>query len=75
MNNDLQSRPGRLTACCSGLNWALACRYIKKGYMWWVEGKRSWTPWTLNISGRGYRDVSPIGFCPFCGANLDKPED
>jgi len=72
---DYQRTPGRREPCCWQLKWAVQCSYIKKGYMWWQNHEPVWIPWTLSISGKGYRDVSPIAFCPFCGKSLDKPED
>lgn len=72
---DLQTTQGRLTPCCTEMKWALSLSYIRKGYLWYVGGKRRWIPWRLNIKGEGYADMSPIGFCPFSGHNLDIPED
>lgn len=74
-NDSLQGTPGRLTPCCGGIKWALSCGYIKKGYPWYVNNKRSWIPWTLNVTGEGFKDISPIAFCPFSGHNLNEPED
>lgn len=73
--NDLQTTAGRLTPCCIELSWALSLGYVKRGYMWLVSGQKRWIPWCFNISGEGFKETSPIHFCPFSGHSLDKPED
>lgn len=71
MSEEKQHTPGRTSACCGALEWALSCGYVRKGYFWRKHDPPSWIPWTLDITGEGYRDVSPIHFCPFCGTDLD----
>lgn len=73
--NDVQRTAGRTGPCCTCLAWSVGCGYIKRGYLWWLDGERSWIPWTLRVHGTGWIETSPIHFCPFCGVNLDKPEE
>jgi hypothetical protein len=72
---DAQRTPGLTQPCCTCLTWGVRCGYIKKGFLWWQEAKRVWIPWCLRLSGIGWIETSPIHFCPFCGVNLDKPEE
>lgn len=69
-----QHTSGRTSPCCGGLKWALSLGYVLKGYLWYNPGAPKWIPWTLHITGRGYQDISPIHYCPFCGTDLDSPE-
>lgn len=75
MDEEKQHTPGRTSSCCGALKWALSCGYVRKGYLWRKHDPPSWIPWTLNITGKGYRDVSPVHFCPFCGTDLDSLRD
>jgi hypothetical protein len=77
MNHDehIQRTTGRRQPCCVSLAWAVKLRYIKRGYMWRNKNGPVWIPWTLDLSGEGWREVSPVHFCPFCGTNLDSTED
>lgn len=74
-DDNTQYTPGRTAPCCISMAWAFQCQYIKKGYLWRREGKPFWMPWSLKVSGPGWIETSPIHFCPFCGTNLDKPEE
>lgn len=74
MTEDQQNTPGRTSHCCAGMLMALNCGYVRKGFLWYKYDPPRWFPWNLNITGKGYRDVSPIQFCPFCGTDLDSPE-
>lgn len=70
-----QHVPGLTSSCCGGLTWALSCGYIRKGYLWRKLDHITWIPWSLYIKGKGFCDQSPIHFCPFCGRDLDDPEE
>jgi len=72
---DTQRTPGRLQPCCICIAWAWACGYIKKGYLWRNEDGPYWIPWSFRVSGPGWVETSPVHFCPFCGINLDEPEE
>jgi hypothetical protein len=72
---DYQVTPGRQAACCPSMRMALFSRYIRKGFLWRKHDLPRWFPWRLEIKAQGGKDVSPIHFCPFCGANLDERGD
>lgn len=71
MTEDKQYHPGRVTFCCVSMRMALNARFIKQGFFWQKPEKPYWIPWRLDVTGKGYRDVSPINFCPFCGVDLN----
>lgn len=75
MPPDDQHVPGLTSPCCGNMKWALSCGYIRKGYSWHKPDPSIWVPWSLYIKGKGFVDVSPIRFCPFCGRDLDDPEE
>ena len=75
MDNDTQRTEGRTRPRCISMGWAVHLGYIKKGYLWYKDGKRIWVPWVLRVEGMGWAETSPIHFCPFCGTNLDKSEE
>jgi len=72
--NDKQHVPGRTSSCCISMANALRCGYIRMGYFYRKHDPPSWIPWSLDLAGEGWREVSPIHFCPFCGVDLDAPE-
>lgn len=72
---ETQHTPGRRQPCCISMAWAIQCGYVKRGYLWWRDRKQFWVPWCLFLSGTGWVETSPIHFCPFCGTDLDKPEE
>lgn len=74
MTEGEQHTPGRTSLCCGGMRMALRAGYIRKGYLWYKPNPPKWIPWTMNITGEGYRDVSPIHCCPFCCTDLDQRE-
>jgi hypothetical protein len=54
---------------------ALRIGYIQKGFLWYKWDPPRWFNWQFRIDdGRGY-DESDIDYCPFCGAELNKPEE
>lgn len=70
-----EGNAGRLTPCCVSLRWAVSCGYIRKGYVHYGYNPPLWCGWTLKVAGPGYYDVSPVSFCPFCGVDLDAPDN
>lgn len=75
MMADYQSCPGRTSACWQEMQWALSCGYIYKGYLYRKLDPPKWISWSFHIEGAGFVDDSPIRFCPFCGCDLDAPEE
>lgn len=75
MPTDYQTFEGRTSACCLEMQWAISALYIRKGYLWRGMRPPKWISWSFHIQAEGMMDVSPIHFCPFCGTDLDAPEE
>lgn len=65
---------GQTEVCCIDMGNSLRLGYVRKGYMFRRLGEWIWIPWSYNLSGEGWRDVSPISYCPFCGLALNEVE-
>lgn len=72
---EYQHFAGYTSPCCAGMLMLVHIGVVKKGFLWGKYAPPRWYPWTFNISGKGYKEVSPIRYCPYCGIDLDAGED